>query len=89
MIKFSAQGAKIWKEFYNKVKGQYSGKPFQQTKIFEKAYLTDMFQELINNNIKVNPVLINKNWWEIDTKQDYLKVQEIFKNNFTNKQKTL
>jgi len=80
MVKFSHAGAKIWKKFYNQAKGKYSGKPFQQAKIFEKAYLTDMYQELIDNNIEVNPVLIDKNWWEIDTQQDYAKVVQIFRN---------
>ena len=61
------------------MKSQYWGKPFQQAATFEKAYLTDMLQELIDRGFEVYPVLIKKNWWEIDTEQDLEKVRQIFK----------
>ena len=79
MAKFSKEKAGIFKKEFKKAKEMYSGKPFQKAKVFEKAYLTDMFQEMINKGIDICPVEIRKNWWEIDTEQDLKKVEKIFK----------
>lgn len=78
MAKFSKKGGEIFKKEFYRVKNDYLGKPFQKSKTFEKAYLTDMFQELIDKGIGVYPVEIKKNWWEIDTEQDFEKVKVIF-----------
>jgi len=43
---------------------------FHGAKTFEKAYLTDMIQELIDQKITINPILINGDWCEIDTPED-------------------
>lgn len=78
LAKFSEEGGKVFKREFQRVKNQYWGKPFQKTKIFKKAYLTDMFQELIDQGINVYPAEIQKNWWEIDTDQDLKKARKIF-----------
>ena len=78
MAKFSKKGGEIFKKEFQRVKKQYWGKPFQKAQTFEKAYLTDMFQELIDKGFDVYPVKIQKNWWEIDTIQDLRKVKKIF-----------
>lgn len=78
MVKFSEKGAEIFKKEFQRVKNQYWSKPFQKAATFEKAYLTDMLQELIDRGFAVYPVLIQKNWWEIDTDQDLKKVRKIF-----------
>ncbi|MFH1462602.1 MAG: phosphocholine cytidylyltransferase family protein [bacterium] len=77
LAKFSKKGAEIFKKKYQKVKKKYLGKPFHEAKIFERAYLTDMFQELIGSGIDIYPAKIKKNWWEIDTDQDLRKVKKI------------
>lgn len=43
---------------------------FQRAAQFRNAYLTDLLQELIGNGIRVDPVLIDGQWREIDTGQD-------------------
>lgn len=75
--KFSKIGAEIFKREFQRVKNTYWGKPFQRTKTFEKAYLTDMFQELTDRGIELYPVMIKKHWWEIDTEQDLRKVRAL------------
>lgn len=80
MIKLSGQGAEIFKKEFQRVKEEYGGKPFHEAVVFEKAYLTDMLQELVDRGIDVYPVLIRKNWWEMDTVEDLEKVRKIFKN---------
>ncbi|MFH1780856.1 MAG: phosphocholine cytidylyltransferase family protein [Candidatus Nealsonbacteria bacterium] len=80
MIKLSGNGAEIFKKEFARVKKEYDKKPFHESAVFEKSYLTDMLQELIDQGNDVYPVLIQKNWWEIDTPQDLEKVRQIFGN---------
>lgn len=79
LVKFSEKGAEIFKKEFQKVKNEYMGKPFHEAATFEESYLTDMFQELVDRGIDVYPVLIQKNWWEMDTVEDLEKVRKIFK----------
>ena len=73
MIKLNHRGSEIFKQHFNRVKKTFWNKPFQRAKIFQKAYLTDMIQELVDNNIKVHCVVIKRGWKEIDTVEDYRK----------------
>ncbi|RZD41908.1 MAG: hypothetical protein CXT78_10245 [Thaumarchaeota archaeon] len=76
-IIFSENGAKIFVEKYNKLKKTHQGN-FHNAISLSKAYLTDMIQELINNNIKIEPILIHGKWMEIDTPEDLRKAQKLF-----------
>jgi choline kinase len=44
--------------------------PFQRAAAYRTAYLTDMWQELIDTGVRVEPILIEGQWREIDTGQD-------------------
>ena len=73
MIKLNHKGCEILKQNFHRVKKSFWNKPFQRAKIFQKAYLTDMIQELVNIGIKVHCVIIKRGWKEIDTVEDYKK----------------
>ena len=73
MIKLTSRGAEIFKHHFNRLKKIYWNKPFQRAKIFQKAYLTDFIQELVDMGIKVHCVIIESGWKEIDTVEDYQK----------------
>ena len=73
MIKLSSRGAEIFKHHFHRLKKIYWNKPFQRAKIFQKAYLTDFIQELVDIGIKVHCVIIESGWKEIDTVEDYQK----------------
>ena len=73
MIKLNHRGCEILKQNFHRVKKLYWDKPFQRAKIFQKAYLTDMIQELVDIGIKVHCVVIKRGWKEIDTVEDYKK----------------
>ncbi len=76
LAKFSVKGAEILKTNYRRLKEEFSGKRFQhESRIFGKAYLTDMFQELIDRGYTVKNVDIEGGWWEIDTVQDYRRAK--------------
>ena len=73
MIKLNHKGCKIFKENFHRVKKFFWNKPFQRATIFQKAYLTDMIQELVDIGVKVHCVVIKRGWKEIDTVEDYKK----------------
>ena len=83
MIKLSQNGSEIFKQQFNRIKKIYWNKPFQRSKIFQKAYLTDFIQELVDIGIKVHCVIIESGWKEIDTVEDYKKALIGFKKKFT------
>ena len=45
--------------------------PYQNAKEWQKSYITDIFQEMIDRGEKLYCVLIEKNWTEFDTVQDF------------------
>ena len=78
MIKLTNRGTEIFKENFHRVKKLYWNKPFQRAAIFQKAYLTDMIQELVDIGVKVHCVIIERGWKEIDTVEDYQKALKEF-----------
>jgi L-glutamine-phosphate cytidylyltransferase len=83
MIKLSNRGTEIFKEHFNRLKKIYWNKPFQRAKTFQKAYLTDFIQELVDLGVKVHCVIIESGWKEIDTVEDYKKALVAFNKKFT------
>jgi len=78
MMKLTHRGAEIFKQNFHRAKKLYWNKPFQRAKTFQKAYLTDMIQELVDIGIKVHCVIIERGWKEIDTVEDYQKALKEF-----------
>ena len=73
MIKLNNRGCEIFKKNFHRVKKSFWNKPFQRSKVFQQAYLTDMIQELVDIGVKVHCVIIERGWKEIDTVEDYQK----------------
>ena len=74
---FSKNGSKIFVETYNKLKNKHN-ENFHDAPSLKKAYLTDMIQELIDDNIKISPIIISGKWCEIDTIEDLKKAELLF-----------
>ena len=70
LAKFSQRGAGILRAVFHAVVDESSDGGFQQAASVEKAYLTDMLQELIDQGHVVNSIDIRGGWQEIDTPQD-------------------
>lgn len=51
--------------------------PFQRAATYRNAYLTDLWQELIDGGIRLDPVLIEGQWREIDTGQDLDRARQL------------
>jgi choline kinase len=59
---------------------RYAGRddePFQRAARYRNAYLTDLWQQLIDTGITVEPILIDGQWREIDTGQDLERAREL------------
>ena len=52
---------------------------FQDANSFEKAYLTDILQDLIDLGHKIESINIDKIWQEIDTPEDLLTARKKIK----------
>ena len=47
------------------------GQPFREARTFEKAYLIQLFQEMLEAGVHFTPVETHGGYLEIDTQQDY------------------
>ena len=73
--KFSAKGIKIFLNRFDRMNNYFKKEePYQNAKEWQKSYITDIFQEMIDKGENIYAVLIQKNWKEFDTVQDYLRV---------------
>lgn len=70
LAKFTWRGAEILRANYIQVVSNYSGRSFHTAPSVEKAYFTDMVQELIDQGYVVNNIDIQGGWDEIDTPED-------------------
>ena len=77
IMKLSKNGCEKFIEIYEELENKHLGS-FHDANQFEKAYLTDMLQELIVRGINVKPVFIHGEWLEIDTPQDLNKAKDYF-----------
>jgi choline kinase len=73
MLKLSPRGAEIFKQHFNRSKKLYWDKPFQRAQTFQKAYITDLLQEMADLGVSIHCVIIERGWKEIDTIEDFEK----------------
>lgn len=78
LIKLSSNGSKMVQQMYQRAKVRYWNKPWQRGRIFQKVYMTDFLQALIDDGIPVYAVPVQHGWLEFDTVTDYEKVLEWF-----------
>jgi L-glutamine-phosphate cytidylyltransferase len=78
MLKLTENGSELFKKYYEQSKKTYSGQPFQQAPNFKKAYLTDLFQEMVDNSIAIHCVKIKNGWKELDTQEDFYNAEKSF-----------
>jgi len=78
LAKFTKSGADVMRAAYHRVVEQRPDAPFQCAVSLEKAYLTDMLQELVDNGSLVQSVDIAGGWMEIDTEQDLERARRLY-----------
>jgi choline kinase len=84
LCKLGARGATVVGDALDALARRYHGRegePFQRAAAYRNAYLTDLWQELIDAGTRVEPVWIDGAWREIDTGQDLERARELVQSN--------
>jgi choline kinase len=71
VAKFSAAGAVRLREHYHRCRREFSGKPWREARVFEKAYKILLFQEMIEAGEPMGHVDTPGGYIEVDTQQDF------------------
>jgi choline kinase len=71
VARFSPEGARRLKESFRRVEEQYRDRPFRSAASLRKAYLIELFQEMIEEGIPMSVVSTEGDYMEIDTTEDY------------------
>ena len=71
VAKFAPRGAALLREHFHRVHRDHAGRPWREAKVFEKAYLILLFQEMIEHGVPVRFVPTHGDYMEIDTEEDY------------------
>jgi choline kinase len=80
LAKLGERGAATVARTLDSLARRYDGRdhePFQRAASYRNAYLTDLWQELIDGGIRLDPVLIQGCWREIDTGQDLDRARQL------------
>jgi len=81
LMKFQNRGTELLKSFYDKCKlHARNGKNPLNPKIpFEKSYMTDLLHGMINEGYKIKAIPVRNGWLELDSYDDFVKYQSMFK----------
>ena len=71
VAKFSAAGAARLREHYHRCRREFTGKPWREARVFEKAYKILLFQEMIEAGEQMGHVDTPGGYIEVDTQQDF------------------
>jgi choline kinase len=71
LAKFSPAGAAALREHYHARRREFAGKPYREAKIFEKAYLIHLLQDMLEAGQPMAHVDTPGGYIEIDTQQDF------------------
>ena len=80
LTRLGAKGVAIVGNTLDALAKQYAGRedePFQRAARYRNAYLTDLWQQLIDTGIAIHPILVDGQWREIDTGQDLERAREL------------
>lgn len=74
---YSQRGAALMAQAWDEVRATYADEdPFHHAAQFKKAYLTDLFNELIARGAHLGVIPIDGQWREIDTVEDLERVTQ-------------
>ena len=76
-MKLSDNGSKNLVKHYDFLE-KTQNEAFHDATSFQRAYLTDMIQELIDCDVKITPIIVDGIWCEIDTPQDLERARKLF-----------
>jgi phosphoenolpyruvate phosphomutase len=71
VAKFSARGAQQLREHFDRRHAEFAGKPFREAKVFEKAYLIHLFDDMIEQGVEFRHSDSRAEYIEVDTQEDF------------------
>jgi L-glutamine-phosphate cytidylyltransferase len=71
VAKFGREGGALLKEHYSRCRDAYSGRPFREAALFEKAYLIHLLQDMLEAGVHMHHADTPGEYMEIDTQQDF------------------
>lgn len=80
LTRLGARGAATVARTLDQLARRFAGReeePFQRAAAYRNAYLTDLWQELIDGGLAIEPILIDGQWREIDTEQDLARARQL------------
>jgi L-glutamine-phosphate cytidylyltransferase len=70
VAKFSAKGAQELASAFDEARGQHAGKTWREGRTFERAYLIDLLQDMLERGSEFQRVDTHGGYMEIDTRED-------------------
>lgn len=80
VARFSIQGGEYLKRQFAQCHAEFSGKPFREAAVFEKAYLIHLLQDMVEDGVEMRHTDTANEYIEIDTQQDFEYAQTNWKN---------
>ena len=80
LMSLGARGVVAFAAMMDALAARYAGRddqPFQRAATYRNAYLTDLLQDLIDGGERLDPIMIDGSWREIDTGQDLERAREL------------
>jgi len=80
LTRLGARGVRVVANTLDQLAHQFAGReeePFQRAAHYRNAYLTDLWQQLIDGGVRIDPILIDGQWREIDTGQDLERARQL------------
>ena len=71
VARFSAAGAARLRDYYRRAQEAFTGRPWREATIFEKAYKILLFQEMIEAGERFGHIDTPGGYIEVDTQQDF------------------
>ena len=76
IARFGRDGTVKLREAYHRAKSLYNGRSFQSAATFQKAYLIDLYQEMLDGEVPIHLMETDGGYMEIDTNQDFRIARE-------------
>ena len=71
LAKFSVAGAAALRKLYHQRRTEFTGKPYREARVFEKAYFIHLLQDMLENGEQMVHVDTPGGYIEVDTQQDF------------------
>jgi choline kinase len=76
LAKFSPAGAAALRDHYHTRRREFAGRPYREAKVFEKAYLIHLLQDMLESGQPMAHVDTPGGYIEVDTQQDFEYARE-------------